>query len=166
MSRTASSNSGTRSANRRVLSGRNNKGCQRRSDGGQRWNRARNPRGDLSGSHLLAFSLSPGNHGRNGLALSTRRLSPSLVVRSRSRHSPRCDGDRVSTALHRHDPIVAVLSRLGKLLEILLRVRPDLDNRSRLDQGSNLLPSLAVLLQPLQEQTVFFGGPTTGVFPL
>eukprot|EP00515_Schizochytrium_aggregatum_P016215 CAMPEP_0202111602 /NCGR_PEP_ID=MMETSP0965-20130614/29620_1 /ASSEMBLY_ACC=CAM_ASM_000507 /TAXON_ID=4773 /ORGANISM="Schizochytrium aggregatum, Strain ATCC28209" /LENGTH=136 /DNA_ID=CAMNT_0048681103 /DNA_START=49 /DNA_END=455 /DNA_ORIENTATION=+ len=57
------------------------------------------------------------------------------------------------------------LARLGELLEVLLRVRADLHHRARGDHTSDLLPFLAVQVEPVQEGLVLLLGPATGVLP-
>ena len=102
----------------------------------------------------LSLSLGRGDDRGDGLALRPCSLPPPLGCRGRcsardwvtrptryrSWHSPH------APAIHGNVPILPVLPGLGELLEVLLGVGPDLHDRARLDEGCNLLPTLAVLL--------------------
>ena len=52
---------------------------------------------------------------------------------------------------------------LGQFLEILLCMGTNLHHGTTLDERGNLLPSLAVLFEALEEETVFLGGPSAGI---
>jgi len=57
----------------------------------------------------------------------------------------------------------SMLMGLGQFLEILLCMGTNLYHGTTLDERGNLLPSLAVLFEALEEETVFLGGPSAGI---
>mmetsp|Transcript_36168 Transcript_36168/g.87296 ORF Transcript_36168/g.87296 Transcript_36168/m.87296 type:complete len:288 (+) Transcript_36168:1978-2841(+) len=65
-----------------------------------------------------------------------------------------------------HAGRLSVLARLGKLLEVFLGVGANLHDGPGLDERRNLLPTLAVLLEALEEEAVFLGCPSTRVLDL
>lgn len=70
---------------------------------------------------------------------------------------------RLPLGVHRHLPVVSVQLGLLDLLEVLLGVCADLYHGARLDQTRDLLPPLAVELQPSQEQPVLVVRPSPGI---
>ena len=121
----------------------------------------------------LGFQRDPSLLVRHGLVVPLgRRLaldwrtthSSSRRQRRRCGDSRRRRNDTGRTLFSPGANSIVLLVVLQELLKVLLRVGADLHHTSRFDHDGNLLPLFSVLVEPPQENFVFFGQPTTGVF--
>jgi len=94
-------------------------------------------------------SYSWSHHSRNSTTIANQQDSTTTIP--------------LSSSTTCHPGSSSMLMGLGQFLEILLCMGTNLYHGTTLDERGNLLPSLAVLFEALEEETVFLGGPSAGI---